>query len=89
MSKAPIEYDFHHSLCLSRGWLKDWPNKQIIIKKVHVRLHQLFENKTPKEQIEMMLNINANVLTKKVRHAIHNILEDEQMIYKEWVWIYK
>ena len=84
-----IEYDYHHSICVSRGGNKEWINKQIIVKKIHVRLHQLFENKTPKEQIEMMLDINANVLTKKVRHTIRNILEDENMIYKDWVWIYK
>jgi hypothetical protein len=59
-----------------------------MVKKVHVRLHQLFENKTPVEQIEMMLDINQNVLTKKVRFAIKNILDNENMCYKDWVWIY-
>lgn len=87
--RTPIEYDLHHSLPVSRGWLKTGVNAKVMIKKVHVRLHQLFENKTPKEQLEMILEINSNVLEKKVRHEIRTILEDEQMIYKEGVWIYK
>lgn len=88
MRNAP-ECNLHHCLPSSRGWALEGKNVVVMIKKIHDRLHLLFENKTPKEQLEMILDINSSVIEKKVRHSIRNILEDEQMIYKEWVWIYK
>ncbi len=81
--KTPPQFDSHHSIPVSRYGKKTGQNVRIMIKKIHDRLHLLFENKTPKEQLEMMLDINANVITKKVRHAIRNILEDENMVYRE------
>ena len=37
----------------------------------------------------MILDINSPVLERKVRHAIRDIIENEDTIYKDWVWIYK
>jgi len=60
-----------------------------IEKRIHQRIHHLFENRTPKEQIDFILNLNAPVLERRVRHAIRDIIENEDMIYKDGVWIYK
>lgn len=83
------ECDFHHCLPTSRLGNREWINKIRIVKRVHQRIHHLFENRTPKEQIEFILDLNAPVIERKVRHAIRDIIENEDMMYKDWVWIYK
>jgi hypothetical protein len=37
----------------------------------------------------MLLDFNSQVIEKKVRHAIRDIIENEDMMYKDGVWIYK
>lgn len=52
--------------------------------KYHQRLHTLFENKLPHEQILDIISIASTALQDKFRKAVLELLKDFQnMLYKE------
>ena len=79
----------HHLVPRSMGGLNNPINVRKIQDKFHRNFHRVFENKTPKGQIEMILDINSPVIERKIRHAIQDIIENEDTMYKDGVWIYK
>jgi len=78
-----FQTSIHHLCPRSKGGLNTPTNTRRIQAKFHDKFHQVFENRTPKEQIEMLLDFNSQVIQRKVRHAIRDIIENEDMMYKD------
>lgn len=72
----------HHVLCKSRE--REWyivhetGNVKRLNDKTHQKLHDLFSNKLPHEQIRMMYWINKGVLRKYTREIIEVLIEMER-----------
>ena len=94
----------HHLMPKSRWGLDNNANILRMWKVVHSALHTLFDNSTPTEQIESLVNINSKVFTKEFTKELFEVLYDNKIeeIYKNWViknwvvrpkrfnyWIYK
>jgi hypothetical protein len=67
----------HHLYPTSRGGRNVPENVSKITRKYHDRIHCLFENKTPVEQLETVVKDNAKCLTKDFIDAIRHILSNE------------
>jgi hypothetical protein len=70
-------FHLHHIIPFSRAKEGFNVQKDInikrVTKKLHKRWHALFNNKTPQEQLELWIEINAKVLDPDVRQKINAI----------------
>lgn len=82
-------YDRHHILPKSKNWSNNSNNLVSIDKRKHNALHMLFDNRTPAEQIERILDLSSTALTKEVKSDIVKILNNKELDYWYKKWIYK
>jgi hypothetical protein len=78
MHEFPHYKNNHHCVPTSRNGSKHCPeNITRINKKVHDRIHALFGNQTPVEQIETVVSMNIRCLRREFVAAILRLLENE------------
>lgn len=84
MKESPYYKNNHHCVPTSRNGSKDCPANIIRIqKKVHDRIHALFGNQTPIEQIETVVSMNIRCLRREFVSKILKLLEEEGLPYKQ------
>lgn len=74
-------YDYHHIVPKSRGWSNNDSNLVRMLRNRHEDLHNLFQNNLPHEQIQQLLKLYDNALTKSFRKDIAEVLLDNQDKY--------
>lgn len=91
MSKPKIkEHDMHHIIPSSRAREGFDTGHELNLKRIrrtlHERIHGLFSNMTPQEQLELWYDINKVVLHSESREQIQGlILEVKNKFYREEV----
>lgn len=83
------KYNIHHCLCTSRWWSNSRDNKIKLDTRKHLALHMLFDNRTPAEQIQRILDISSTALTQEVKSDIIKILSISELDYWFKNWVYK
>lgn len=71
----------HHIVPQSMGWTR---NKNNIIKldeTFHINFHKIFWNKTPKEQIEAIINMSQTALTNDIKSEVLKLLTIEELAW--------
>jgi len=82
-------YSNHHILPRSKNWSNNKNNIVKLENRRHNALHMLFENKTPREQIERILDISTTALTDEVKSDIIKILDIKDLFYWYKPWVVK
>jgi len=80
----------HHIYPKSRDGSNAKHNSVYLPDSKHKALHKLFRNKTPIEQLRLLVNINLNSLSEEFSDEIKRLLdfwEGEEM--KDWILINK
>jgi len=72
----------HHLIPVSRGWTDHQDNIVRLTSKEHQNFHNLFWNKTPREQFDYLFHLNYKVLSDQVKSDILYILTLQD--YKDW-----
>lgn len=77
----------HHIVPSSRWGSNVKINKVRLDTRHHAALHMLFNNWTPKEQIERLMNINCTALSEQFKHDVRMILSqpDDYYFYQNGV----
>ena len=78
-----------HHLYPQSKWGKNVPdNINRITRKYHERIHHLFENLTPVEQLQIVLEDNIKCLRKEFAHKVKKLIElKEDYQYKDWIYV--
>ena len=79
----------HHLMPSSRA---DDVKKQaqiMLFESFHTSRHRVFWNGTPIEQIYKVLSLNWPVLKDNFRHAMEDMMRNENYIYRNWLWTKK
>lgn len=79
----------HHILPSSKWWGNYHKNIIKLKRIVHQSIHNIFENATPTEQIQILMNINTTALTEDFKEDVRNILSETDPLYYYDKWIYK
>lgn len=84
--------DRHHLIWVSRWWLTVAENIINVRRRFHNAIHALFDNRTPVWQLEFVMSLNAQSLSRDFnKRFIHLISEYswewEQYAYKNWLFI--
>lgn len=83
----------HHIVPKSRDGSNIRANKTELDERIHVALHRIFNNMTPVEQIDKLMQLNASALTYEFKSDVHRILsqwyDDSEYVYKKWILIPK
>ena len=83
------KYSNHHRIAKSHekeGYNVHHPdNMGKILHKVHVDLHRLFEDKLPHEQLEFIIDLNRNVITKETVRELEEIIYSNRF-YKNYLY---
>jgi hypothetical protein len=84
-------HSIHHLIARSDWWSNEPENLKQMQHKQHVRHHQYFWNKRPKQQLYEVFKLNKRCLTPEIREAIAEVLAypETEYRYKEWVWVPK
>lgn len=64
--KKPIEFNIHHILPVSVGWLTNETNCEMIRKTTHSALHTLFGNQLIANQLITTVNLSSKALKPEV-----------------------
>ena len=76
------KYNTHHIIPRSRYGSNHIDNKIKLDVRKHRALHMLFDNKTPREQLERIIDISSTSLTDEVQSDIIQILNIRD--YEYW-----
>ncbi len=68
------EYDTHHILPRSKYGTNTKDNIISLDMRKHRALHMLFDNRTPREQLERIIDLSSTALTDEVQSDIIKIL---------------
>lgn len=81
-------YTKHHILPSSRWGSNVNENLVRLPENLHVNLHRLFWNKTPVEQVEMILSISEPALKNEWKRTIREVLHvEKEYVYRYWVLV--
>jgi len=77
--KKATEYNLHHILPSSRGWLSNDTNCEMIKKTTHNAIHTLFSNEIFPEQIIRLANLNAKAIKPEIVSQLMEILQERDI----------
>lgn len=73
--KWPKEYNLHHILPSSRGWITNDTNCEMIKKSTHSAIHTLFANEIFPEQIVRLANLSSKAIKPEIVSELMELLQ--------------